>query len=379
MNKTTTLLFIYLTFLILGCSSKHNLNLIGEKEYINGFLGNSKIATIDGKMFLCHYDLVTHKKIIAESLVDDEKHIIDLAEVIDSNSDRIKAFEIIDWNHIFLFPGYSSYLLDVDIKNQTTKKIDLEKYLNQEGKFMLMNHTGSFIFNDTSMIFPLEFRPESLPLDLRDDLQAYDKARYTSPRLFKIDNFKKDSLTVHFGTRDLYKRFVAETVLAYDKNNYRFINNKIIYSSMYTDSIYTIDPITLEVTGSYKIESNYTGLIVKHITRQNFIDSEQNLLMYNAYSNGNIIDIAFDKISQNYLVSVIHNPLQEGRPEGHLKWSFVILDSSFTKIDEIVMDETQYNQACHSTDEGLYLASNTKHANDSNYFKKNSYAIFKYD
>lgn len=364
-----------------GCTNtnKSKLKLIGEKEYLNGFLSHAKITYVNGKAFLCHYDLITHKKIIAESLQDNEKHTIDLSEIISSNSYRIKTFEIINWNEIYLLPHHANQLLVVNGNGQKIKEIDLAPYLNTKGQFMLTNWTGTFIFNDTSMLFPLEFRPESLPLELRDDLPAYDKARYISPRLFKISNFKKDSLAVHFGVENLYRRFSEENILTYDKSNYRFINQQIIYSSMYTDSIYTINPSSLEITGSYKIESDYTDLIVKHITRQALTRAGKNLLMYNMYSNGSIADITFDQLSRNYFVTVFHKPQESNTPVKQLEWSFVVLDSMFTKIDEIKMDANQYNPTCISTANGLYIASNSKHKNDTNYYKKNNYAIFKYD
>ncbi|MFK8037108.1 MAG: hypothetical protein AB8B74_02365 [Crocinitomicaceae bacterium] len=381
MNKTNILLWIFFISLAYGCTTekKQELIHIDEKEYLNGFLGNSKMTKVNGKTFLCHYDLVTNKKIIAESLEDDEKHIIDLSEVILMSDSRIKAFEIIDWNTIYLLPIHSTHLLVANGEGQHIKTLNLSPYLEQEGQFELVNWTGSFVINDTSMIFPLEFRPESLPLTMRDSFEAYDSARYTAPRLFKIDNFLKDSLSVHFGASHLYQRFVEENVLAYDKSNFRFINGQIIYSSMYTDSIYLINPITLKVTASYKIQSDYTGLIIKHITRQEFTNSGQNLLMYNAYSNGNINDIFFDHISQNYFVSVFHKPEEENQSPAKLEWSFIVLDQTFNKIDEIKMNADLYNQNCYSTNNGLYLAANMAHKNDTNYYKKNNYSIFKYE
>ncbi len=379
--KTLNILISCIVVLTIGCQNKDfkdhkHLKQVFEKEYFTGFWGRCKIIKVKDKEFICHYDFVTHKKIIAESLSDDELHTISIENALKKSLYGIVAFEIVDWDNIYLVEKYSTKLSLINEGGEVKRRIDLDPYLKLSGHYELVCLTREFIMNDTSMLFALEFRPENLPEYLQDNIEAYDSMRYLSPRLFKVDNFYKDTFKVHFGAENLYRRFVAEDILALDRFNYRYVNNQILFTSMYTDSIYCIDPNTLNVKNAFGIQSDYTGLIVNHMSRAE-ADQDNERFMNNVDSNGKILNIVFDQLSKNYFVTIVHK--KRGEAEAKLAWSLIVLDEEFQKEEEIKMDEDKYHFLCNPSLQGLYIDSNPSHEADTNYRQKNNYAVFRYE
>ena len=360
-----------------SCQKKsvaQQLKLIEELEFSPDFNIKSKLVNVKGEDYICFYDFVTHKKIVAEGLSNGDKLTINLSQVLEETY-KIAAFDLVSWDTIYVLADYSTKLFVINRQGEIINTIDFNPYLLKEGHFELMSTPSEFIFNDTSMIFALEFRPESLPEHLQDNLRAYDSAMYRSPRLFKVDNFYKDSMVTHFGTRNLYCRFSAEDVLVYDTFNFRLINGDVFFTSWYTDSIYIIDPVSLKVKNSIKIRSKYTGLIADHLTRE-VAQADNERFMYNIKSNGQIFNINYDQMSQHYFLSIIHKPKSLKEIPN---WSFVILDSLFNQVDEIKMDSKKYRFNFFSGRDGLFIISNAGHETEDGYHKKAYYSMFRYE
>ncbi len=386
MNKYFVLVIsITLILTASSCQSQNDtrhLKPIGEKEYVNGFKGTSKYKVIKGVEYICHSELVTHKKIIGESLDGSKIYNIDLKPVFEMFG-PIGAVDILDWDNIYVMPHYSTYIVLIDGNGMFKRKIDLSRFIQQDEYYELMSFKGEFIFKDTSMIFCLDVEPQKLT-ERYDKVLARDSVIRKMPIFIKIDNFMKDSLVCHLGAEDLYPRFSTENILTVEPKQYRFVNDQIIFTSMYSDSIYIINSKTLKVAKAIKIHSKYTGLIIDHLTREDVENSSTLSLTYNSYTNGYISNVVYDQLSHHYLVLVAHKPkntIAEIMSGSHSRsgCSVIVLDSLFNQIDEIKLDEQKYNTHCLSTSKGLYLASNSMHSNDSNYYEKYNYTLFKYE
>ncbi len=365
MSKQIILLYC-MVILLLPMSCSHNsvtrtLKRIKKVSVLSEGMQRYSCFNLNNKDYICHYDFVTKKKILVQSLDGIEKYSIDLKNVIQKGH-QIIAFDIIDSNNIIVVPSYAKWFFIIDRKGNIKKKIDMSFVLSEPKDYRISYAINNHIvFNDTSLLFPIEFTMNNIPDSLTADPSAYNKARYKAARLLKIDNFYSDSLVCHLGGGDLYQRFTAEDVISIESPNYQFVNEKIFFSSSYTDSIYIINQKTLQALKGIKIKSKHTDLIINHVTGEQVMNSNENLLTYNSFTDGHIINYTYDHLSHHYLVTLFHKPDQtEDIYSAVIGHSIAVLDSSFTQIDEIEIDYKTYSPLCYASRKGIYLGTKTK-------------------
>ena len=373
--------YIYLFFLLpfLSCepnsSYQDSLKFIKNQAFPNGYrTGNSQIVHYDNEEHICFGDYYTHKKIAIHTLEPNTSHIefVNLQPITDRH-EKIQAYEVINLDTILVLPYYSNILYLINQKGVIWKTINLNPYLKEKGSFELLTCAAPFQFNDTTLIFSLDYSPYNLPVEDFNDLYKYRIASDKAPTLFKIDNIFSDSLSVQFGLYNFYNNFLPQDCIKAEGRIFTFTEDKILFNSAYSDSIYIINPSTLELEKTIVVQSDYSDLMVEGVKIEDHLQNPD-LINNNFKSNGQIRRILFD-IDQNlYYVITCHKPTEELFP-----WSIIVLDNEFKKITEIVMDHTKYNANMQICSDGLLISNYYETLNDSDHFEKNSFALFRYE
>lgn len=180
----------------------------------------------------------------------------------------------------------------INDKGNIWREINFTPYLEKEAHFELMRSSTPFQFNDTTLIFSLEYTTQNNPIKTKNDLIHYRSLKYTAPILFKIDNIFNDSLSVQFGLGNLYNNFTDSNHVAIEGNYFSFFENQIIFKSTYSDSLYFIDPSALLITEKTRLESEYGQLYVNPITVEEQLKNPE-AINSNFRSNGQIRNIFF--------------------------------------------------------------------------------------
>ena len=223
------------------------------------------------------------------------------------------------------------------------------------GHFSLRPCDGPFLFNDTSLIFALEYEMDNLPESEQADFNNYFKRNKKVPLLFKVDNIFADSLITSVGGSGLIERFSQPTdAINNARHHFDFCNGQLIYNTPYTDSLYVINPNTLTIEKAVHIHSEFGNLMVKPLSADQYQNTNLGSSGY-IYGFNHILDIIFDSKNNVYYCFIWHGLKdinQNTRP-----WSLVLMDSNFKVKREIKMDEAKFASSgfISSGNHALYL------------------------
>ncbi len=334
---------------------------------------NTQVEYFDNEEYLCIADYHTHKKIAIHELNNpDSVLFVDLNEITNLG-EKILAYEVQSLDTIMVLTTYSNNLYFINRNGEIWKQVDFNPYLEEEGGFELFKCETPFQFNDSTLIFSLEYLVQNLPANSRGDLDVFYQKYYEAPTLFKVDNIYADTLSCAFGLPGLYTNFSANKSVPLEAKKFTFFEDKIIFNSSYSDSLYIINPNSFEIERKIAIHSDYSELLIQPITT-NDLQTKPELLNENFKSNGKIRTVLYDKIHGFYSVLAMHKPSGE-----HFPWSIIKLDSTFNKVDEIKMDESKYLSLARSVNNGILISNYYETLNDTDHFEKNTFTLFQYE
>ncbi len=334
---------------------------------------NTQIENMNQKEYLCIGDYHTQKKLAIHSIEDQDSTILVPLNKITELGEKILAYEVHSLDTIMILPHHSNILYFINRDGEIWKDVDLNPYLEKEGYYELNRSSTPFQFNDSTLIFSLEYSSKNLPLNEREDLNYYYQGKYAAPSLFKIENIFGDTLSCTFGLRELYNNFADNQSVCIEGNLFTFLENKIIFNSAYSDSLYVIDSQTLEIEKKVEIQSKFSGLSIQPISIDD-LQSSPEKLNSNFQSNGQIRDIIYDKKQNQYSVIVNHKPDTEEYP-----WSILTLTDNFQKLNEIKMDDSKYYSKVWSSKKGLIVSNYFETLKDHDHFSKNTFTLFQHE
>lgn len=372
-------ILVYFTlFFFIACSEtdKENLELKFDKNmnFEHGYRsGYVQLEQIKGKEYLCFADFVTHKEIVMHPLGDGDEIKVDLASII-QQGEKIMGIEVLSEDTILVLTKPSKLFM-LNHLGEIWRTIDFNPYLQQEGYYWLSRSSTPFQLNDTTLIFPLIYLMENLPLKDWNNMEKYYEERYAGPLLFKVDNIFKDTLDVHFGLEGFYNRFTDKRYAALEGvMGFTFFDDHIIFRSAYTDTLYKINPNTLEVVAAERVQSEYSTLGIQPITGIESM-TKQGMLSENFSSNGMINRVMYDAEINRYFVIVKHKP----QNKEDSSWSLIVLDENLKKLNEIKMDENKYAPSGMISKQGLLISNYFETQSDTDHFNKNTFALFRYE
>lgn len=370
------LIIFFITLCLFSCQSEQikSIKAIESLSYQTGFNSlNAQIEYFNNKEYLCIADFQTYKKIVIHDLKTPGSNLVIPLDEITNLRERIVAFEIHNLDTIIILPNYSNIIYFINSSGEIWNKIDLNPYLQEEGYFELTRSITPFQFNDTTLIFSLNYLAKNLPPNARGDLYTYYQKRYEAPALFKIINIYADTLKTEFGLRNLYTNFSSNKSVNIEGNLFTFFEDKIVFNSAYSDSLYIINTMSLEIERKVAINSEYSDLSIPSIPI-NELQANPDLLNLNFRSNGFIRSILYDETEELYSVFAGHKPVGEELP-----WSIITLDGDFNKVGEIKMDDSKYHSKGFTTNKGLLISNYYETLNDSDHFEKNTFTLFSYE
>ena len=370
---------IGLITLVSACNltrQQDSLMLDKELTFTTGFHpGYGQLERIDGEEFICFSDFRTHKEVVLHHTSSEKVHRIDLSPIYDLN-EKVAGVEIISLDTILAITERTNKLFMIDHMGEIWRTVDLNPYVKEVGHFELYRCATPFQFNDTTLIFAMEYGMRNLPIEAQRDFLRFNTEKYNSFNLFKIDNIFNEELKVSFGLKGLYNHFTDAQHIAMEGSDFTFFEDRIVYKSWYSDSLYLINPSTLTIDSKVAIRSEFSSLHITPIT----IEEERtipNALDERFKTGGFTLDISYDKLRDIYYLITAHRPFtknDEDRP-----WSVIILDGDFNRIEEIKMDDSRYYHHGFISDQGLFISNYYESLDDKDHFSKNTYALFQYE
>tara|TARA_R110002050_G_scaffold245367_1_gene382971 strand:- start:39062 stop:40177 length:1116 start_codon:yes stop_codon:yes gene_type:complete len=370
---TKLVFYIALIVLALSCSSnstdvtkKKRLRFIENYSFYSGFQsGNSQIEILNGKEYFCVGDFYSHKKIAVHSLADTSTFFIDLSQITDLG-EHVMAYEIINLDSIMILTTVTNRVYFIHQTGAIFHKIDFNEELN--GVYELRRSSTPFQYNDTSLIFSLGYHGLNTSFKTDEGIKKYSKERLDAKQILKVDNFNSDPVITHFVIPNIRARFMTPDDLQAEGSGFSF-DNKFIFHSNYSDSIYLIDPITFELDAIAPIKSKYTQAFIQPVGY-----NEYKLVNKNVISNGRIDKVLYDENLELYYCLILHKPRENDWP-----WSIIVLDNNLKKMDEFLMDGTKYSSFAFITKEGLLISNYYETVNDTDFYLKNTMTLFRYE
>lgn len=374
---------LLLLTILIACThntSNKTFNHIKNYTFYSGFnSGNMQTKKINKKEYICYGDLKTRKKIAIHSLDNSEKYFVDVS-AINTLGEQAIAYAVNNFDSIYLLSKYSNFIFLIDSSGTIKNKYNFNKNPLINAQFELSPISSPFLYNKSTFILSLNFKPNnSHRFDTPSDYIKYYSDCKKSYQLCKISNLNKDTLDLQFGTKNLYANFTKSTDLTIEGNHYSQVNNMIIFTSAYSDSLYLIDPITLSLKEKIKITSDYSQAYISPISIADSFNNSK-LLNQNFKSNGQIRDIVYDKSKQLYYCSISHKPKSIETPwSDPIPWSIIVLNEEFNKIDEIKMDEKKYTYSIMMCSQGLLVSNYSETKEEDDFFIKNTLTLFRYE
>lgn len=381
------IVFVVISFFQIGCESSIKVNttkLIHYKDvsFYSGFQSFSfskRKIELDGETYYCAADFMTHKKIILQGLESDKTFEVKLNQVIE-RGEKIGSYDIVSLDTIYVITSYTNHLYCINSSGEIWKTVDLNPSLkgfyDKDYKLEISSNKSPFSFKDTSLIFLLSHN--LLNGDYDNLVDVWHKKNLDSlPQLIKIDNIYADTLVTTFSGYKFYSNFIEPKYCQSEMLKLSFENKQLVLKSGYTDTLYFFSPDSLILVNKLKINSEYSKVFVKPITLEE--NSEyKDLHNVNYNTQGQIYNFKYDEFNDKYFCSVVHDPIIEGdymRP-----MSIIIFDGDLKKIEEIQLDTSKYYSKLLFINEGnLYISNAKKCKDDEDYFRKNTFSIFRYE
>ena len=246
-----------------------NLNhLFGKKNltFNTGFrTGNAQLEQIEEEEYICFTDYRTNKEVVLHHTNSTKKYNVDLSSIYELN-EKVTGVEIINLDTILAITEKTNKLFMINSKGKIWRTINLNPYVEKEGYYELYRCATPFQFNDTTLIFAMEYVMKNLPLEAQRDFERFNTEKYNSFNLFKIDNVFSEELKVSFGLKGLYNNFTDAQHIAMEGSDFTFFEDQIIFKSCYSDTLYLINPTTLTIERKVRIQSEFSSLHITPIT-----------------------------------------------------------------------------------------------------------------
>ncbi len=364
----------------MGTHKKVNATLLltkAEQYYFNTGFNRSELPYFfkDNDFdYVAYPDFMTHKKIIIHSLSKNIKNEIPLNAII-NKKEKILSYDIINLDSILVMSGYTNHLYLLNNQGEIKKIIDfnpyLEKFYNLNYTFEMSGVFNNFMYNDTMLIISLTSykKYENFKFDT-----YYEEIYQDSlPYFFKVDNIYKDTLNTSFGLYKFYNNFTKKEDFSLEIKQWSFVNGNIFVKSLFTDTVYVINPKKLKIKDRFVLKSTK----IKEKIKATPITIKEKMSGSDHNKNNNsfpCVSSAFfyDKKNKIYFAGLS----QKSPPKN----TILLLDSNFNYLTEIRIDTLKEEKFLGIiNDNNLILSNHKNHKKQPDFFKTNSFNIIKYE
>jgi len=380
--------FLYIVFVITSCSTpsekateeEESSFLVKTKysiEYNAGFNSYSnQIFEEDGREYAAFADFTTRKEIKlfdahSASLVGS----IPLDSIINQGQ-LISGYTMVNVDSVLVLTEYTNQLYLLNRSGEIIKKVDFNVYLNADTAFMLTT-CHPFMTKDKVLYFGVLFPyNENIAMGHIDDVYDQLRIEKQTPYLVEVEGVFSDSIRIRYGLRNFYSRFMGDEETSLERRQVKILNDKIFVHSIFCDTIYEVNPNTLEIDKMYTIKSNFSSFGYKSVTFDETSKGWHNEL---GQTKGRIDHILYDDDNELYYVlCYLERPLDAPRERNIRPWSYIVYDKNFNKLQEVKMDENVYSAVSPLViKEGILISNYPQHKNDKDIFTKSTYELFK--
>lgn len=242
-----------------------------------------------------------------------------------------------------------------------------EALTTSEGDFFWMypSNLRSCVF-DSFALFAIEWRGNThweLPdyrVNYLDYATTFRRNTQAQPHFVRF-RLKADARnTPEYGVPAFYNRFCKGPSRTAIDLCYTASRGHILLSSAYSDTLYVIDPGSLDVERTVPLRSRVSAV---HIPPPLYTPEEaadrSNMVERRWLTGGAVQDIIYDASSSRYLVVAYHQvPLETEEDASGANRSFSVLsfDTAFNSTGEYVFDDLKYDgRETLSTSKGVYM------------------------
>ncbi|TAE18057.1 MAG: hypothetical protein EAZ95_05285 [Bacteroidetes bacterium] len=360
------IIFIIFILSFWGCRSTENeqnkKQLQIKKEYhfqsgVNGSRYHKKIFydTKSQKEYVYFFDFVTDK---AVKIFDMQGKVVQEISLVPTLKvlQKIRDIQIISWDTIILNSQETNKIAFINREGKVWKDVSLDTLLTDKKgnhfelwNFEVLNATGE------TLIFPCGWRYNTQdiaqnkePKDNFDHTRYFYKNEFFSPYFCKVSNLYGKKPTIEYGLYSFYGNMGNKDNLFLELPSYAYVHKKLFVYSIYSDTLYQINPENLQIQNKIKITSSYSTLRANPLDNDNTtLSNMQELSNQIGRTEGYIYDMEYDEKNKQYCVIVFHKiPLstpQEKQGYEKRPFSVIIYDNSFKKLHEYLFDNKTHN------------------------------------
>ncbi len=365
-NKMKNLLIIIalLVFMLTSCGleKKNDLRLKAVEDI--HFKTKMAFAPADAGSFI---DLVSSKEYFyfcnkpTDHRIEifDEKgsfiNAVDIQEVVEQFGEAL-LITIVSMDTILFSSFYTNELIAINSNSEIWFYLNIDSILPEEiqGKheFMAPPQT-SFCCNREALyyrVFPRFnnlVKIDSINMNCIDDYNlAFYKYFYNSPYFLKLSNYFSDTLSFEFGLNDIYHQICVENSNFAEGPTYTYINDKLIFYSMFSNSLFIINSDNFEIEKKIVLNSKYTNIghpaitLTKGKVMEQMRESEKTM-----EKTGKILRVFYD--NSYFYIILKHQDLLPANLNKSKYLSFfsvIVLNDDFVFVDEFLFDAKEYDQ-----------------------------------
>lgn len=169
---------------------------------------------------------------------------------------------------------------------------------------------------------------------------------YNSPYFFKLSNYFSDTLSFEFGLDDIYHQICEDNSDYGEFPTYTYIKDKLIFYSMFSNSLFIINPDDFQIEKKLELKSKFTkiGHPAVSLTKGKVMEQrhESQKIMEKI---GKILSVFYD--NSYYYIVLKHEDLKSENPKESKtasSFSVIVLNDNFVFVDEFLFDAKEYEQ-----------------------------------
>jgi len=199
--------------------------------------------------------------------------------------------------------------------------------------------------------------------------QSYYDHNNNYPYFMEVDVSDSSHPAVSYRLPGFYTRFMPRYGMGIEGAAYSINEHNTLLSSWYTDSIYVIDKKEMQIIKVIPVVSDYTKVRVEPFVANDTVHLADDELNTRLQTQGSIKNVIYDPYRKYYYITLLHSTTSEQRKKNS-PWSFIVLDSAFTRLGEVKMDENKYGAGILLVlEDGLLLKNQNRTPNEFQLYK----------
>jgi len=299
-------------------------------------IGNLRVAEKDAGFFFYSFSTRTSKRI---DMFDEQGKLLKTISLKNLLKDEAGIDDIAFHHHRFLLLSEKTgnlYTMDTNGSVTGIQHFDAP-YQNSIAQEIRASHFNGFILSDSKYLFNCYyyFADTVFP-------QSYYDYNNHYPYFMEVDESDSNHPVVSYRLPGFYTRFMPEYGINIESAVYTITDRNVLLSSWYTDSLYVADKEKLQITRAVPIRSDYTRLGIEPFIANDTVHIPDDEFNARLQTQGSITNAIYDPYRKYYYITIFHSTTQEKRKKNG-PWSFIVLDSAFTQLGEVKMDENKFD------------------------------------